>query len=90
MPKSLDKMTKAELIAKVQELADINEIALSQLAQLRADKVRLLRENRQLQTDLNRLIKPIDSEDLGTKARRYCQIHGVTSVDKSTLMNWPG
>lgn len=84
MSKTLDKMTKAELIELVNKLSGELSFQAGFVLQLRSDKERLCRELEQLR----RPARPMES--LAAKAQRYCKAHGTRAVDRETLLHWQG
>ncbi len=85
MSRSIEKLTKAELIRLLKETQEQKLAAESALAQA---KQRIV----QLKTDpvpAQRCHQLIQAS-LAARAKAYCAAHNVRSVTKAELMNWSG
>lgn len=88
MSRSIEKLTKAELIRLLKETQEQKLAAESALAQAKQRIVQLKADSVVSQAPVRR--RQLTQASFAEQAKAYCAAHNVRSVTRAELMNWSG
>ena len=90
MSRSIEKLTKAELIRLLKETQEQKLAAESALAQAKQRIVQLKSDLLAPQAPAPARRRQLTQTSFAEQAKAYCAAHNVRSVTKAELMNWSG